>query len=480
MTEDVRSLVIRSSAVNFVASFLLKGLVLVQTVAYARIFSPTELGQVSTVILVVSFATLFSRMGFDESIVRENRDPETVMNTALTISLVMGLSLFALLNLGAPFVARVFHRAELEAYTRLLSFFVFATPLGLPNALWVRRFRFDREKAASYSDLLVATGVTLGLHFGTSLGIWSLFVGRLAGFAANYATVWLLAAYRPRFAFDRSQAKALYRFGWPVVVIGLANYLMLQGDDVLVRYFWGDASLAYYLLAYSFPYYLREATDVLLGALLPSFSRLRDSKERLTSAFVESNKYITHAIAPIGFFLAAAARPIVLVVFGEKWAPAIEPMSLLALGFTIQVMWGYGWGMLCLAWGKTRYLMYVKLWIVFYLATVGILLIRAHGPMGGATYYVTQSILTVGVVRFWILKRELGSLAFLKDSWKPVVAGVLPGALLWLAGPSITTAPALLLAGLGYLAGYVLLTVALDPGIVRESKQILGTLVRRA
>lgn len=477
--ESIRTLAIRSSFVNLGASFGLKGLTLAQAVIYARVFAPGELGQIATVLLVISLLTVVTRMGFEESVIRENHHPERVLQTAFFLALVLGGTLSALLYLTAPLVAVAFHRTELTTFLRFMAFMVFGSALGLPNSLWIQKFRFGRAKLAGFADLVVGTVATLVLHYQVGMGIWSLLWGRMAGFAANYLTVWLVAAYRPWPVFDRAASKALLRFGWPIVVGSLANYLMHQGDSVLVRYFNGDVSLAYYQLAYAFPYYLMEATDVLLAALLPTFSRLRDSRDRLVSAFVQSNKYITIAIVPCGVALAALAGPLVRVVFGAKWIPAIGPMTVLAIGFTIQVMWGYGWGALVLASGNTRYLMYVKLWIVLYLATAGTLLIRAFGPMGGAIYMLTQAILTVGVVRGWILQRELGSRSFIQDSWKPVIASGIPGLLLWwLAAPHIGSVPGLVAAGLAYVAAYVGLMMIFDRDLVPELRDMTRLVLR--
>ena len=471
--DSIRTLAIRSSFVNLAASFGLKGLTLAQAVIYARVFAPGELGQVATVLLVIAFLTVITRMGFEESVIRENDHPERVLQTAFFLALLLGGVLSTALYVAAPLAASAFHRAELTQFLRFMSFMVFGSALGLPNALWVQRFRFGLAKAAAFADLIVGTLVTLLLHYHSGLGIWSLLWGRVAGFTANYILVWILAAYRPWPALDRAQARALLSFGWPIVVGSLANYLMHQGDAVLVRYFHGDATLAYYQLAYAFPYYLMEGTDVLLGALLPTFSRLRDSRERLVSAFIQSNKYITLAIVPCGIALAALAGPLVRVVFGPKWLPAVGPMTVLSIGFTVQVMWGYGWGALVLASGRTRYLMYVKLWIVLYLVTVGTLLIGAFGAMGGALYVLTQAILTVGVVRGWILQHELGSRSFIKDSWKPVVASLVPGALLWwLASPHIGSVFGLIAAGVGFAGVYLGLMAVFDRELVPELRHM--------
>lgn len=471
--KNFRSVVIRSSAVNFGASVGLKGLLFLQAVVYARVFAPSEMGQLTTILLVVSFVMLFNQMGFQEFIIRDKSSPAEMINTALSVSLMTGGALFTVLFLSAPFCARFFHRPELTDQVRFMSFMVFAIALGLPNLLWVKHFKFGIAKVASFVDLTVSTSVTLLMAFNTDAGVWSLLVGKMSGFIGNYATVWIIAPSRPRLDFDRTQAAALYRFGWPLMISALANYLMHQGDSLMIRYFWGDESLAFYTLAYSLPFYLMEFTDVLIGSLLPAYAYLRESRERVISAFLQVNKYLMTAIVPCAFGLAVLADPLIRLVFGEKWVPAIPLLRILAMAFAVQLLAGYSWGILWLAWGKTRYLMYVKLWIVFYLCTVGAYLIKEYGALGGAYYSLSQAILTVCIVRFYILYRELGSLEFLKDSWKPlVVSGVSAGVIGVLALPFITNLFGLLLAGAAYLALYALISVLLDRSLLVEAKQM--------
>lgn len=480
MADSVRTLAIRSSIVNFVLSFGLKGLMLFQAILFARTFAPGELGQLATVILVVSFAQLLTKVGVDESIIRETEDPQAVMDTAFSIALGLGVALFGTLYLGAPLLAAIFGRPELASFFRVLSFMVFGTSLSLPTDLWIRTFRLGMAKAPAYADFAVTTAAVLLFHYVGGLGVWSLFWGRLCGFAAQVGTVLVLAPSLPRPRLDRTQATRILAFGWPILVSGLANYLMHRGDDLVVRFFWGDTALAYYQLAYAFPYYLQEGTDALLGALLPMFSQLRGSRERVIAAFLRTDRYVSISIVPCGILLAAIAQPLVLVVYGEKWRPAIQPMTFLALAFTVQVMWGYGWGALCMAWGKTHYLMIVKLWIVLFLATVGVLLIRAYGPLGGAIHMLAQAVLTVTVVRRWILRHEAGSLHFLRNSGRAILAGLLVGLpIRFLVAPHVTTLPVLIGVVIAFFALYAALVFALDRPLVAEVREIVVESLRR-
>lgn len=477
---SLRTTVVRSTGVNFAVSVVLKVGLLAQAVLYARLFAPAELGQFSTALLIVSFALLLSQMGLQESLVRESRSPERIMNTAFTLSFLTGLALFLVLLVAAPLLGSVFRSEAAAGHIRLLAVLVFTVSLGLPNLMWIRRFSFAIAKAAAFTDLAVSTAATLLLHFAWGWGVWSLLAGRAAGFAAQIVVVWILAPYRPRFAWEPAEARALTAFGWPVLASGIANYFINQGDDLLVRYHYGAASLAVYGLAFALPFYLREFTDVLLGSLLPTYAHFQHSRERTASAFLQADRYLTAAMVPLAFSLFVFADPLVTHVFGTKWADAVPVLRIFALAFTVELMGGYSWGILALARGKTKYLLYVKLWIVSYLVLVGAYLIGRFGMMGGAAYNLTQTMITVFLIRAWVLHREIGTLSYFANSVRPLAAAVAAGAL-FVVGPfrPVATLPALVAAALGYLVLYAAVLALLDRRMIGEARDIARVLLRQ-
>jgi lipopolysaccharide exporter len=476
---SLRHTVIRSTSVNFVVSVVLKVGLLAQAVLYARLFAPADLGQFSTALLVISFALLLSQMGLHESIVRESRSPERIMNTAFTLSIVTGLVLFLLLVLVAPLLASMFRTEAAAGHIRLLAVLVFTVSLGLPNLMWIRRFSFGIAKVAAFVDLVVSTAATLFLHLVWGWGVWSLLAGRACGFVAQIAVVWTLAPYRPRLAWDSSDARALTAFGWPVLMSGIANYFINQGDDLLVRYHFGAASLAIYGLAFALPFYLREFTDVLLGSLLPTYAHFQESRERSAAAFLQADRYLTAAMIPLSFSLFVFAEPLTVHVFGAKWADAVPVLRIFALAFTVELMGGYSWGILALARGKTKYLLYVKLWIVSYLVLVGAYLIGRFGMMGGAYYNLTQTLITVFLVRSWVLRRELGTLSFFGNSLRPLAAALAAGAI-FVLGPlrTIPSLGTLVAATLGYLVLYAAVLALLDRRLIAEARDMARVLLR--
>jgi O-antigen/teichoic acid export membrane protein len=480
MTPGLRGKAIRSSAINSVLSMLLKALLFGQVVLFTRLFTPDEYGQLTTVLLIISFATLLGRMGLNEAMVRESRNPREVLNTAFALSLWIAAGLAALLVVLSPVLAAVFRRPELAHHLRFLAVMVFIIPFELPTMLWVRELQFGRSKYASFADVLVSTVVTVVLHLGFHLGVLSLLVGRLSGFVVGQGFAWAMLPYRPHPTLHREHAISLYHFGWPLAISALCNFAIYQMDDVFVRLFWGDQNLAYYTLAFALPYYLKEFTDLMVSSLLPIYSKLSDAHERARTAFVEVNRYLGIAMAPLGLALFFFAEPLTILIFGEKWRPTIPVLRVFAWGFTIETLGGYSWGMLVVARGKTKLSLIAKSANAAFLLTIGAFLIWKFGIMGGAWAMLGHAVMSVLIIRPLILYRELGNLYYLRDSWKPLVAAVVAGYISvfitrWLPAG----APALLVSMTSYIVLYAGLYVLIDRPILQDTRAIASVLAHR-
>src|SRR2546427_7036051 len=99
MLEDLKIRTIKSSFAHVSFSIVLKAINFGQVLLFARIFTPSELGSLTTALLVISFIVVFTETKFDQLIIRQKEDYERTMNTAFTIYLVICILSFIILLL---------------------------------------------------------------------------------------------------------------------------------------------------------------------------------------------------------------------------------------------------------------------------------------------------------------------------------------------------------------------------------------------
>jgi O-antigen/teichoic acid export membrane protein len=257
------------------------------------------------------------------------------------------------------------------------------------------------------------------------------------------------------------------------MINGLCNYLVWQGDQWLIVYFWGKEQLAYYVLAFSLPFYLKELVDMVSATLFPFFSRLQGENGKMVNAFASSNKYLSTLTIPIGVALVIFGPQLIHHIYTDKWSASIPFLQLFAVATMLSVVMGYNWGLLVLVSGRTKYLMYVNLWIIFLLGTIGVFMVRQFGPIGGCLFMLIQIALTSLLFRFPIIYRELRSLSFLRGIWKPLIAGGISG---WVTHtaivPAIHSLPFLMGGVLVFSLFYLFLLALFDWKIIQETKYL--------
>ena len=446
----------------------LKLLTMIKIFVFARIFAPEDFGIFATAGLVVSFVMLFGEMGMNQAIIRHKEDAKKLMDTAFTMNILVAFLFFVVIFALAPVAARIFDNPDLVLFIRFLSYSAFGAALTLPSVMWDREMRFGISKLPTLFSLIATFIVTIVAAVVYNLGTWSLFFGGFAGFIANMATIWAIAPYKPHPRFDLSQAKQLYLFGWPLLISSILGYMVWQGDDLMVRYFWGDTELGYYTIAFYLPMYLTQIVNMVSSVLLPAFSKVQDYKEKLEYAFTMSNKYLAIICVPIGMGMCVFAPQIIHYLYSDKWAPAIPVLQIFALAFMFRVSTGYNWTLLVISKGKTKYPMYANLIVAIAFFVVGYPLIKNYGMVGGAAYNLFIAFLITPIIRAYIIKRELGNLKFLKSVYPAIISGCISGSTIYYFFNNILIIYNIIL----FLVFYLVSLLVLDKKLIPEVKMI--------
>ena len=108
--------------------------------------------------------------------------------------------------------------------------------------------------------------------------------------------------------------------------------MMRRSDDVLIGYFLGPTLLGFYTIGYQLLLtIIKLVTEVSNSVAFPAFSRIQHKPERMRDAFYQVTQYTSLFAFPVFIGLAALAPELVPALFGEKWAPSIPVMQVLAL-----------------------------------------------------------------------------------------------------------------------------------------------------
>jgi O-antigen/teichoic acid export membrane protein len=307
-------------------------IMLVSTIVLARLLVPADFGLLALATLAVVLFTIFATLGLSGAmVVRQDLDPRA-MGTVLSLLIVQGAALALLLVALSPVAAELFDEPRLSGLLAamstvvLLSGFTLFYETALQRELeFRRRFLVNMVKSVVYAAVAILLAVA-------GAGVWSLVIGQIAATIAYGAVLYPLSPYRVRPAFDRAEARSVFRAGRGFLLQGTLEMLERNADYIAIGKLLGSGALGLYSMAYrlsELPY--QSISEPIAAVTFPAFARMRHRGENVAAPYLSALRMVALITCPVGVFLSAAADPLTTALLGEKWLGMIGPLSILGL-----------------------------------------------------------------------------------------------------------------------------------------------------
>jgi O-antigen/teichoic acid export membrane protein len=194
------------------------------------------------------------------------------------------------------------------------------------------------------------------------------------------------------------------------------------------------------------------------------FSTVADQPAKLVGALRLSLRVALFVFVPCMVGIAVVARPLIMMVYGQRWMPAAPLLSILAVSATF---WPLHVLNLAAIGARGRSDLIFRLEVVKRVVSIGLILACSpYGPIAIAWAVLATGLFGV-LVNTWYSKRLLGYgvLAQLQDQsstllLSAIAAGVAWLASHWLARPPVALAAAVVAAMAAYFGGAALGKVA--------------------
>ena len=310
-----------------------RGLSLISNLILARLLLPTDYGVIGVAYIFWAFANLFTQGTIDSFVVYCGLEDKKALNTAYTVSWIIGGSLALGLIAAAPAIAHFF---EIPALTGVLSLFSINLLLSFlytfKAGILQRQMRY-RELAqitlfASIIRLVMSTGAAA-----YGLGYWSFVIGDLAYWLLSVLLVSRVVEMPLKLALDPKARKAVVVYCLGAVGSSLGFYLNANFDSLLVGKLLGQEQLGFY----NFAYQITMAACIILTQAIQQlgtsvFAQLKEhgDRERSLKQLMGQMAFLG---APLFSCLYLVLNPsFITLLFDAKWAPACAVIPWL-LGF---------------------------------------------------------------------------------------------------------------------------------------------------
>lgn len=315
------------------AQYVTFGITFVTGVIISRFFlGPEEVGLFSIAMAAAMIVSVFQDFGITRYIAGEPELGAEKLRTCFSVSLVVAFAIgLVILALAWP-VAAFYGDDRLIPVVAVIAGSFLLAPFGIvPAAVLQRNMDFRRLFVVNSGSILAMGGTAvacaaagwsaLSLSFAV---VAQMLVKALLGIA--------LSGVRPPWPLSFAGAKPVVGFGSKMMTLYAVAAVGLRSPDLVVGRVVSITATGLFSRATSLAQQLVTLLTGAVGAVFyPAFARLRDRGEDLAKPYLRVAAGFTAVTWPGMAFLAAAALPVVLLLYGETWAEVAPLLALIAL-----------------------------------------------------------------------------------------------------------------------------------------------------
>lgn len=310
-----------SQGVNFLVQIVL-----------ARLIAPADFGSLAIILAITNYAAIFVQSGLATTLIQKKNLDTVDVNTILTASLFVALVMYAGLFFVSPEIARFYNLDNLVWPLRTLAFILFLNSINsVQTALLSRDMQFKQIFLRSVIAVPLAGAIGILLAY-EGFGLWALVIYTLSSMALTVVVMALASPYRYRLMFSWERAKDLYSFSIKILFTSLISGF---GDSLRVLIIgkkYNTSNLAYYEKAYTYSAsFTQIVTSSVSSVLLPTFSRVQDSKSDILRMARRSVQLSSFCVIPFLTLIISTSYPLVCLLLTDRWAPCVPFLCIFCL-----------------------------------------------------------------------------------------------------------------------------------------------------
>lgn len=319
---------IMASAVTFIVSVIL-----------SRILDPSDYGVIAILMVFIAIADVFITASFNTSLIQKKDTDEVDYSTVFWFCLVFSIFVYFILFITAPLISNFYHQEVLRPLLRILGLKVIISSLNSVQRAYVQKNMMFKK---FFFSTLIGTLISavVGIYMAVKgYGPYALVGQTLTNAIIDTIVLWLTIDWHPAVLFDKSRLKPLINFGSKMLAASLLDTIYQNLRTLIIGKVYTTEDLAYYNKGRNLPEMLTTNINSSAGTVLMSaMSNIQDDMVQLKNTLRKSLKLFSLVIMPLMFGLLATARNVIIVLYTEKWLPALPFMIITCLMCSVEAI----------------------------------------------------------------------------------------------------------------------------------------------
>jgi teichuronic acid exporter len=301
-------------------------------VILARLLVPADFGMIVTIHVFTGLVGMLSSGGMGQSLVRAKEADDNDFTAVFTMQLAMGVAIYLGFFLTAPWIGDFFDNPLYADLIRVSTVVFLIRPFAFMYTSWLNRQMDFKQRSVIDVASGLLSGVSGCLMAWYGMGVWSLTLSGLVGALGKNILLARITPLRLRLNLDLATMRKHSGYGFKITVNDFLSYLTMESKNLILSKLSGAAFLGLFNKAESLS---RIPNQLFMSATIqPVFramSKVQDDLDQTKYMFYRVITLLMVYTTPLYVGMWWVAEPFVGAVYGAKWLPVAQPLSILVM-----------------------------------------------------------------------------------------------------------------------------------------------------
>lgn len=319
-SNNMREKVVSGLIWRFSERILAQLVTFVVTIVLARLLAPESYGAIAIVNIFIVLANIFVTGGFGNSLIQKKDSDDADFSTVFYVGILMGVILYVILFLSAPFIASFYEMDILCPVLRVMGLkLILAGVNSVQQAYVSKNMLFRRFFWATLGGTLGSAVVGISMAY-MGFGVWALAAQYMFNSLIDTIILWFTVKWRPKLIFSFERLKGLFSYGWKILAASFVRNGYKEVRGLVIGKMYAPAALAHYDKGKSFPSMVITNIYVAIQSVIfPAMAKVQDNRIQLKAMTRRLVRIHSYTISPLLVGLALVAEPLIKLLLTEKW-----------------------------------------------------------------------------------------------------------------------------------------------------------------
>lgn len=332
--DDLRKKTAKGSLWVLFERFGYLGIQFVSNMVLSRLLMPDDFGTIGVLMVFTTLSYVLIDSGLSSALIQKKNISDEDKSTVFYTNLAFAIIVYVVICFTAPLIAKYFKNPEINNLLRVIELIVVIDAFAAIQSTTLTR-DMDFKTLAKYKiiSIVIAASVSIVLAY-AGMGVWSLVVQYLLFSLCRALLLWLRTKWRPGFVYSKLSFKSLFSYGSKLLLSRFIAELYNQFQSILIGRHFAAKDLGYYTQARQLEQIPVESLSrVVNDVSFPAYAKIQDDRKQLKAMVRQNLIILVFLNTPLMFYLSTVAKPLIVLLYSDKWLESVPYFQFLCLGF---------------------------------------------------------------------------------------------------------------------------------------------------